>query len=187
MGLAASALRDLHTDDATARLQLRDELVAARFAAGLTRPEVGSELGITPVAVHAMETGDNWEIATIQRWGRAVGRQLRLEIVGLVLPDDGDVVDAVFAALQPATPQLADELAREVLVNDIIRLRRWRGWSPARMGAAQGVSDHAVRGFERCPPGVRLASCQRAVRALNGRLAIASEPLIDQAVTDRHG
>ena len=76
-------------DDAEARSFLLDMLIGMRHLAALTQTEVGRRMGgISQATVAGLETkGDDPKLSTLQRYARAVGAELVLEI-RLHDPDD---------------------------------------------------------------------------------------------------
>ncbi|WP_431977598.1 hypothetical protein [Micromonospora haikouensis] len=172
-----------HPDDQAARLALITELHAIRANAGLERHHVTDrypQLGYPPISAKALfviEASTNWQIRTLQTLARMYDRRLHLDVVGLTVPDDGDPLAAMYAAMRPANPAAADELAREVLVRDLARIRKDLGLSLQTVGGRLGVSAQAVALWEACSPGVHLASVQRHTRVLGGRLGISLQTL----------
>lgn len=163
--------------DVTVRQALQRELVAARYAAALTQRALAERLAVCQSRVHYIETGTNWDLATLQSYVRGCGRRLSIEVQGL--PDvsgDGDAYAAVLAAMRPADPRAVDEHARLVTHNDLIRARRATGLTIADVSRRMGRSDTAVGAWERDGSNPQLDSLQRYARALGGALTAAVAP-----------
>ena len=167
----AGRFADLHPADRDARRTLIGELRQLRVDAGLTHRAVARLMGWRSPngALSNIERGDNWRLRTLQELARLYGRQLRVDI-GAPVPDDGDPLAAMYAAVRPTTPAVADELARARLVNDLVRIRVAAGWTLERLGAAIGVTPTAVQLWEQGTDGLMVAPAQRYGRAIGAPL-----------------
>lgn len=176
---------DIATADLDARIALRDQLRAIRVDAGVERKPVAARLGFSARALYAIETRTNWRIATVQQWSRALGYRFHVDLDGLAPSDeDGNVYAALYRSMKPAAPEDQDELAREVLVNSLTRIRKWNGLTAQVMADRLGISPTGVLLWEQGAPGLSLAPCQRVARALGGRLDFRLE-LINQSALER--
>lgn len=170
-------IADLHPDDAAARDQLAEVLIAARHAAGLSVPAVAARLGVTPSAINQRETCRGWRVVTVQQWARALDQRLTISFDGLVIPDDGDNLAAVYAAANPVSAAASDRLRLRAAVNDLCRARRHAGVSQRVLAGRLGLSKPAVGVAEIRPDGWLVASVQRYARALNGRAVFGLAPV----------
>ena len=76
--------------DNHAREELLDALVRARKAAGITQTEVARRLGIRQPTVSQIEAeGSDHRLSTLQRYARAVGKVIHVEIQSVPLPPHG--------------------------------------------------------------------------------------------------
>jgi len=167
----AARFWDLHPDDALARRDLIAGIRGLREEAGLTGRDVAARMGWKSPhgALWRVERADNWQLRTLQALARLYGRRLAVEIAA-PLPDDGDPLAAVYAAMRPASPAAADELTRAVLVRDLVRIRIDAGLRQEDVAAVMGVSDKAVQLWEQGADGVMVAPAQRYARAVGTRL-----------------
>jgi transcriptional regulator with XRE-family HTH domain len=164
---------DLHPDDRAARLALRGMLIDRREQEyGFTLQQLADQIGTHRATVRAMEAGESWQVATVQRWVRALGWRLALRPDWLT--DEADPL----AALRPADPQRADTWDRGVLVETLIDARTDLGVTQATLAERLGVTNQAVSFLELGGgTGLMLASAQRYCRALGGSLWIGVEDL----------
>lgn len=172
---------DLHPDDLAARDRLAVQLRALRVDAGLTQKQLGERLGVTKDNVSMAELAREWRVASVQQRARALGYRLTLTIEGLTVPDDGDLLAAVYAAQRPTDPAAADRLLLRTVVNDLARIRRHR-MAAEFMGRLMRRSESSVFLFERQPDGVLLVTAQRFTRALGGVLVPDLAPVEELAV-----
>lgn len=171
---------DLHPDDRAARLELRDMLIQRRQQEyGFTLQQLADQVGTHRATVRAMEAGESWQVATLQRWTRALDWRLTLRPEGL--GDDG--ADPL-AALRPGDPVRADAWDRGVLAEVLIDARTALGVTQAALAVRLGITSQAVSFLERAAgEGLMLATAQRYCRALTGSLWIGVEDLADRLVT----
>lgn len=170
--------RDFHPADRIARLDLMADLRRLRLSLGMSLRDVAVEIGaLSNSAIQKSERGTNWRIVTPQRLARVYRRQLVVDICGIEIPDDDDPLADMYARMRPAAATKQDELARAVLVNNLVRIRRSYGWSQRDMAAGLGVAENAVWEFEQCAPGVMSAPVQRYARVLDGWLRFRLEPV----------
>ncbi len=163
-------------DDLADRKALATQLFNARLKAGLSRGDVARRLGLaSPRSVMAHEHRTNWQVRTLQAWARAVGHRLHLDLDGLTVPDDGDPYAALYRLMTPTDPTAQDELAREVLVNNLRRIRVAVGYSCATFAPLLGIHATGVSLWDQCSPGMELNTPQRYARALGGRLVLRLE------------
>ncbi|MEU3455656.1 helix-turn-helix transcriptional regulator [Micromonospora sp. NPDC006766] len=189
-GVYAGRFADLDPADTAARRVLIGQLRGLRDAAGLNQRQVAQAMGwkSTTGALYRVERGDNWQLRTLQTLARLYGQQLTVNL-GAPVPDDGDPLAAMYAAMHPTTPAAADELARAVLVRNLVRIRVDRGLRQEDVACVIGISDRAVRLWEQGSDGVMVAPAQRYARALEApltfRLAPLAEPLPDTPLETR--
>ncbi|MCX5070886.1 helix-turn-helix transcriptional regulator [Micromonospora lupini] len=166
-----------HPEDRAARAALGAELRQLRQDLGLTREQVSAryaQRGFDPIesrSLYATEKATSWQIRTIQTLARMYDRCLDIEITGLAVPDDGDPLAALYATMRPTAAAAADELAREILINDLTRIRRSLNLTQLDVGDAFGISRNAICAWESCAPGVTFRTTQRITRYYGGRLA----------------
>lgn len=173
----AAPTADLHPDDTAARDRLAEALIGARHAARLSAAAVANRLGVTPNAVNQREACRGWRVSTVQQWARAVDQQLTIGFVGIVIPDDGDDLAAVYAASQPVSAVAQDRLHLRVTVNDLVRVRRHLGLSQTVLAGRLGVTKPAVGVAESRPDGWQVGSVQRYARALDGSAVFGLAPV----------
>ena len=173
----AAPTADLHPDDTAARDRLAEALIGARHAARLSAAAVANRLGVTPNAVNQREACRGWRVSTVQQWARAVDRQLTISFDGIVIPDDGDDLAAIYAAAEPVSATAQDRLHLRATVNDLVRIRRHLGLTQAVVAARLGVTKPAVGVAESRPDGSRVASIQRSARALDGSAVFDLAPV----------
>lgn len=172
-----------HPEDQAARVALIGELEQLRTNAGLTREAIVArypERGFDPIdsgTLYRIERGRSWQIRTIQTLARMYDRRLDIEIVDLTVPDDGDPLAAMYATMRPTTAAAVDELAREVLVNNLTRIRKGLGLTQLDVGEAFGISRNAICVWEAGSPGVMFRTAQRITRFYSGRLAFHLRPV----------
>ncbi|MBM0201800.1 hypothetical protein JNW90_00855 [Micromonospora sp. STR1s_5] len=171
-----------HPEDRTARIALRAALRQLREDLRLTREQVTDrypQRGFDPIeskALYVTENATSWQIRTIQTLARMYDRRLDIEITDLAIPDDGDALAALYAGMHPTAPAHVDELAREVLVNDLTRIRRGLNLTQLDVGDAFGISRNAICAWEGCAPGVTFRTTQRITRFYGGRLGFHLRP-----------
>ncbi|MDG4791970.1 helix-turn-helix domain-containing protein [Micromonospora sp. WMMD1102] len=170
------AITDLHPDDTAARDRIAAQLHGIRVAAGVSQRALAARLHVTQRRVAVLEHNRSWEARTVQGWARAFGHRLTLTIVGLVVPDDGDALAAVYDQQHPASPAEEDQLALRRVVNDLARIRR-RRMSAHRFGQILGRCESSILQREDNPDGTRLATVQQTARALGGRLDVGLAPV----------
>lgn len=171
---------DLHPDDLANRQRLAQQLLDIRETAGISAGRLAAILGYRDHAgVRQMERRATWQVGTVQRWARALGHRLTLTINSLTIPNDGDVLAAMYAATL-ADPNLpparADLLLLRQVVNDLARIRRSMMSAPA-FGRLIGLDDKSVLWRETNPDGARLSSLQRVARGLGGSLTPGLTPV----------
>jgi transcriptional regulator with XRE-family HTH domain len=159
---------DLHPDDTAARDEIAQSLIQIRHAAKISGKELAAQLGVTQPAIPRMEHSRAWAVATVQRWARAVGHQLAITLDGLHIPDDGDDLAAVYAAMRPQTADAEDRLHLRTVVNDLARARRHLEIPQSALSFRLGLSESAIGWAENAPDGWRVAAVQRYARALGG-------------------
>ncbi len=168
---------DLHPDDTVARDQLAGRLRRIREGRRISQRGLADMLDIDHTNASGLELRRTWKIRTVQRWARVLGYRLDLGITGgVVVPDDGDALAAVYAAQQPTTEDAEDLLDLRALINDVRRIRIASGITLAEMGRRLGCGPSSVSHREADPDGAMLVSAQRYVRALGGALRVELEP-----------
>jgi len=78
---------DLHPDDTTNRLILRDWFIAEQKAQGLSDGQLGARVGYGDGWVRGFRKGTHWTMVSLQKLVRALGYELRTtpEIAGMTL------------------------------------------------------------------------------------------------------
>jgi len=175
-----------------ADVQLRDSLIGtlrlSREARGIALRQVADLLGVTGVAIHALEHRTTWKAYTLARYARTVGWRIEWILHDLTVPDDGDVMAIVIAAGDTSTAERADRVHWRAACNDLVRIRRATTTAVA-MAARLGVHENAVHYWEGNPDGSSVIAAQRHARALGGALGwhlheVAS-PLVNPAPAPR--
>lgn len=137
---------------------------------------LAERLGVHKARVGQIYGGNAHRVHLFQRWARAVGRRLTLDVEGLNLSEDGDALAAVYDAQQPTDPAACDQLLLRRVVNDLARIRRSRMYA-AEFGVLIGRCENAVLWREEHPDGAHLALVQQTARALGGRLSVGLAPV----------
>lgn len=172
-------LTDLHPDDLTARLNLRDMLIEQRVEQGLSQAALARHIGLSQSAIAKAETGTNWHIAVLQR----IARGLNVRI--LLYPDDipgGPYNDPTADLFRPTDPHRADQWDQTNLLANLVAARQACGLTQRQVGEILGSSESAVGNYERTKTGLMLISPQRYCRAIGGTLALELEHLDAMAV-----
>jgi transcriptional regulator with XRE-family HTH domain len=178
----AAPITDLHPDDTAARDLLADTLRSIRRKARITGQDLADRLEVTEAAVSHMQHARNWTVRLVQRWARGLDHRLIVGFDGLTVPDDGDGLAAVYAAMEPEEPAVQDRLYLRAIVNDLARVRRALGITQAALSAQLGLSESAASWWELNPDGTRVASIQRYARALGGSAVFGLAPVEAEAV-----
>lgn len=160
---------DLHPDDLCTRLGLAGALRSHRETGGVTVAQVAAALHVDQSSVRRLEQRTTWEARTVMRYARALGRRIEWVLTGLTVPDDGDVLAAVYAVADTSLPERHDKTHWRQTCNDLRRIRR-AGHTAAATAARLGVTEGAVYFWETNPDGSTVISGQRHARALGGAL-----------------
>ncbi|MCZ7434790.1 helix-turn-helix transcriptional regulator [Micromonospora sp. WMMC241] len=169
---------DLHPDDHTARINLRNMLVERRVDLGYSQAALAQHIGASQGWVANIETGTNWHIAVLQRLARGINARIVLYPDGV----PGGPYDNPAAGLfRPTDPTDADRWDQQNLLADLATAREATGLTRRQVGERLGCSGSAVGNYERTRTGLVLISPQRYCRAIGGRLAVELEHL-DAAV-----
>ncbi len=167
---------DLHPDDTAARCMLAQHLRTIRESRSITQAEAADRYGCNEFAFSQIELRRQWLIPTVQAWARTLGYRLDLGLRGLVVPDDGDPMAALYDASQPDSEAAEDQLDLRVAVNNLARIRRARGLTLAQLGVRMGCSESAVSRRESDPDRLLVSTLQRHTRALGGVLDLTVVP-----------
>lgn len=160
---------DLHPDDLATRECLRDMLVDARRAYGLSQATLGAQLGKSPSTIFRMETDLHWRISTVQRWASAV----RLRLV--LSPACFDINEDVYL-LRPSDHDGGLAFDRRVFIEALRDARKARRFTCRRLGERLGISDNGVMEIEKGHD-ILLANAQRYCRGINSWLSINLEEM----------
>lgn len=169
----AYAFPDLHPDDHTARVQVRDRLVAARHTATLSRPALAARLGVATSTIQSIEEGtDRCRASTLQRYARALNLRMVFHLDDL--PDPNLVPDPladVWQQMLAASPDHEDEIERRLLRLNLIRCRQAAGISREQQARTLGLARAGLSRFEYTATGdIAVHVAQRYARALGGRV-----------------
>ncbi|MEV1013732.1 MULTISPECIES: helix-turn-helix domain-containing protein [unclassified Micromonospora] len=167
---------DLHPDDTAARYVLAHHLRTIREARSLSQADAGERFGCNEYAFSHMELRRSWLIPTVQAWARVLDSRLNLTVRGLVVPDDGDPIAALYEASQPESETAEDRLDLRIFVNNLARIRRAQGLTLAQVGTRMGCSESAVSRRESEPDRLLVSTLQRHTRALGGVLDLTVVP-----------
>jgi transcriptional regulator with XRE-family HTH domain len=165
-----------HPDDVDARRRIAWQLRYIRQAAGLNQADLADHLGIDRSRISEREINHAWTVPHVQAWARGLARRIDMQVTGLAVPDDGDLLAAVYVGQQPRTAEEEDRLDLRILVNNLARIRRHQGLTLREFGARIGCSHTAMWHREMEPDGAQVDSVQRHVRALGGVLQMDVVP-----------
>lgn len=155
-----------HPNDKKVRLYISEALRAARLKAGLTQQEVAEDLGIDRSNLRAVELHRvrDSEVATLQRYARALDRAIHFRIGGLAAP--------ILPLPEDPDPVAADRRHREELLTQMTDVRKTLGISQADVARRMGyVNPQAAWLVESGRHPARVSTYQRYIRAVGGRLA----------------
>lgn len=167
---------DLHPDDSRTRQAIAARLRSLREGRNISQAEAADRFGCNEFAMSQMENRRMWRVSTVQAWARIYSYRLSLTISGLVVPDDGDALAALYDAQQPATVEHEDRLDLRITVNNLTRVRRAKRITLADLGIHMGCSESAACRREATPDGALVATLQQHTRALGGALRLDVVP-----------
>ena len=163
--------KDLTEADLASRLHLGYALRTRRLAANITTRDLGTTLGISDAAVRGTELRSSWQARTVMRYARGIGHQIRWSLVGLVVPDDDDVMAVIYDTIstEQVPAEQADKNHWRTLCNDLCRIRR-HCLTTTAMSKRLNIKTTAVHYWETNPDGSSVIAAQRHARALGGHL-----------------
>ena len=165
-----------HPDDIAARVAYRDELRICRIDRGLSAEAVSRLAGFAcPSAVRDMEDDPTWMLWRAQQWARGLGKQGRLSLAGLTVPDR-DITALVLAFTVAFGGLDEDNLLLRIVAHDLVRTRKAIGVTRAELARTCGWSVRSVAEFEINPSRSWLRTWQRHSRGLGGRLTLQLMP-----------
>ncbi|MEV0214258.1 helix-turn-helix domain-containing protein [Micromonospora sp. NPDC050695] len=167
---------DLHPDDTVARHALAERLRVIRECRNITQAEAAERYGCDKYAFSQLERRRTWHVHTVQAMARIYGYRLTFDLGGLMVPDDGDPLAALYDASQPTTEAAEDRLELLIVVNNLTRIRRAANLSLADAGLRMGCSESAVYRREADPGRLLVSTLQRHTRALGGVLDLSVVP-----------
>jgi DNA-binding XRE family transcriptional regulator len=168
---------ELHADDLRAREWISAELRRIRTGQGRPCRSVAADLGLKKNAYAHMEKVTTWTVPKVQAWARVLDHRFVMTIHGLATPDDQDPTAAILAATTTFGGLDEDQLHLYTVVNDLIRVRKWFGMWQREVGRRLGVTENAVRGWEKDHSATHVRSVQRYARALGGSLELDVVPV----------
>lgn len=166
-----------HPTDVRHRQQLIAALRDLRIHLGMTQRDIADDLHLTSGAISNFErlgTAVSPRILTIQRYARALDRRLTLHIAGIPSDSTTDGLDR------------GDDKATADLLGQMVATRHRLGLLQSEVARRLGVTRSAVCDLETDPRDPRLATYQRYVRALGGRLVcrVVPAPVVDMVKVD---
>lgn len=165
---ARSERIDICDDDLHARLQLRDEITAARIQRRLSRADLAELLQVAKPTIYKFEKAQraNFALQTFTKYAAAVGRSLVLDPVDV--PDYADTEDAAILDLIGG-----DAYAHAAVMDRLFAARRNAAWLVRQLALSLGVTPQAIHGLEALERDSQwLSNIQRYTRGLGGRLEL---------------
>lgn len=165
---------DLHPDDRTARLQLRDLLVSWRHEVDISQAALATRIGGKQSAVARFETREPLRITPARRIAHGLGLRL------VMYPDGvpgGPFDDPTVLPFRPTDFEAAAAWDQRQLMPALSAARHARGHTQKSLAAVLGTTEDALSEFERTTHGLLFASVQRYCRALDGFLWLGVESL----------